>query len=66
MRIIFEEYGQYIEYIKGEKNIVSDALSRLPLNGNEEITQKSIYQNERASEINTIEKKYLKVFFLLI
>ena len=33
-----------------------DALSRLPLNGNEETTQKSTYQNEILSEINDIEE----------
>ena len=33
-RLILEGYGPDIEYIKGEKNIVSDALSRLTLNGN--------------------------------
>ena len=37
-RLILEEYGPYIEYIKGEKNIVADALSRIPLNGNQETT----------------------------
>ena len=43
-RIILEEYGPYIEYIKCEKNIVADALSILPLNGNHETTQNSIYK----------------------
>ena len=28
-RLILEEYGPTLEYIKGEKNIVADALSRL-------------------------------------
>ena len=41
---MIEEYGPDIEYIKGDKNIVSGALSRFPLNGNEETTQKSTYQ----------------------
>ena len=31
-----EEYGPDIEYIKGEDNIVTGALSRIPLNGNQE------------------------------
>ena len=43
--LLLEEYGPDIEYIKREKNIVSDALSRLPLTGNEETTQNSTYQN---------------------
>ena len=43
-RLILREYGTYIEYIKGEKNIVADALSRFPLNGNYDTTHKSTYQ----------------------
>ena len=43
-RLILEECGTDIEYIKGEKNIVSDALSISNLNGNGETTQKSTYQ----------------------
>ena len=35
-----EEYGTDIEYTKGEKIMVADALSRLTLNGNQETTQK--------------------------
>ena len=29
-RLLLEEYGAEIEYIKGDKNVVADALSRLP------------------------------------
>ena len=47
--IIIEEYGQDIEYIKGEKNIVVDRISGISLNGNEETTQKSTYQQEIVS-----------------
>ena len=36
---ILEEYGMEIEYIQGKKNIVSDALSRFPINGNQNTTQ---------------------------
>ena len=43
-RLILEEYGPDIEYIKGEKNIVADPLPRLPLNRNQETTQKFIYK----------------------
>ena len=50
--LILKEYGTYIEYIKGQKNIVADAISRFPLNGNQETTQKSTYQREIVSEIN--------------
>ena len=30
---MLEEYGPEIEYIKGPKNLVADALSRLPKQG---------------------------------
>jgi len=29
-RLLLEEYGVELEYIKGEKNVIADALSRLP------------------------------------
>ena len=43
-RIILKEYGTDIEYIKGEKNILADALSRLPLNRIQETTHNSTYK----------------------
>ena len=43
-RLILEDYGPDIEYIKGEKNIVSDNLSIFLLNGSQETTQKTTYQ----------------------
>ena len=43
-QLIIEEYGPVTEYIKGEKYIVADALSRLPLNENQGTTHKSTYQ----------------------
>ena len=39
--LIIEDYGPFIEYIKVEKNMVADPLSRIPLNGNKDTTQKS-------------------------
>ena len=36
--------------------IVSERLSRIPLNGNQETTQKSTYQQEIVSEINDIKE----------
>ena len=36
--LILEEYGPNMEYIKGEENIVEDAISRISLNGNQETT----------------------------
>ena len=43
-RLIIEDYGPYIEYIKGDKNIVADALWRFPVNRNQETTQDSTYK----------------------
>ena len=55
-RLIIEEYGPYQEYIKGEKNIFAERLSRIPLNGNQETTQNYTYQQEIVSEINYIKE----------
>ena len=55
-RLIHKEYGPYIKYIRGEKNIVADAQSRLPLNGIQETKQNSIVpeinDNEEITEGN--------------
>ena len=48
-RLILKEYGPDIEYTKGEKSIVTYGLSRIPLNGNQDTTQKSTYQQEIVS-----------------
>ena len=53
-RLILEEYGPNIEYIKGDKNIVANGLSIIYLNRNEETTQKYTYQQEIVPEINNI------------
>ena len=37
-RLILEEYGPELKYIKGEKNIVADALSRLEIDDEVPIT----------------------------
>ena len=42
--LILEKNGPDIEYIKGDKNIVVYALSRLPLNDNQDTKQNPIYQ----------------------
>ena len=55
-RLIIEEYGTDIEYIKNEKNIVTDGLSRIPLNKNQETAQKSTYQQKIVSQINDTEE----------
>ena len=64
-RLIIEYYGPDIEYIKVDKNIVADALSRFTLNGNKCNTHNSTYKRKIVSEINDNEK-YLKISFLLI
>ena len=51
-RQIIKEYCLLIEYIKVKKNMVEDALSRSPLNGDQETTQKSSYKKETVTEIN--------------
>ena len=51
-RLILKEYGPNIKYIRGDKNIVSYALSRLTLNSNQETTKNSTYQNGIFPEIN--------------
>ena len=48
-RLILEGYGPAIEYIKGEGNIATDVLSRLPNNGNQETTHKKTYTTETMS-----------------
>ena len=36
-RLIIEEFGPELKYIKDENNVVADALSRLELSDNQEI-----------------------------
>ena len=61
--LILEEYGLGIEYIQGNKNIVTYALSIFPIIGNQETTHKSTYKN-RLCQISTKLNKYLRVFYL--
>ena len=37
--LILEYYGPNIEYIRSDKNIVANALSRFPMNRNQETTK---------------------------
>ena len=53
-RLILKEYGPDIEYINGERNILIDRLSRIPLFWNQGTTHKSTYQQEIVSIINDI------------
>ena len=36
-RLILEEFGPELKYIKGENNVVADALSRLEMSDNQQI-----------------------------
>ena len=36
-RLILEEFGPELKYIKGENNVVADSLSRLEMSDNQEI-----------------------------
>ena len=36
-RLVLEEYGPELVYLKGEHNVVADALSRLDMEENKEI-----------------------------
>ena len=43
-RLILEEYAVDIEYIQDGKNILTDELLRLSINGNQETTHESTYR----------------------
>ena len=36
-RLILKEFGPELKYIKGENNVVADALSRIEMSDNQEI-----------------------------
>ena len=36
-RLILEEFGPELKYIKGENNVIDDAISRLEMSNNQEI-----------------------------
>ena len=55
-RLILEEYGPGIEYITRKKNIVADALSRSPNNGNQDNTHKKKCTTETMRELYDIEE----------
>ena len=50
-RLILEEYGPGIYYIKRYNNRAAYALSRLPNNGNQETTHEQTYTTENMSEL---------------
>ena len=60
--LLLENYGPYIEYIQGNENIVTDTLSRLPINSNQDTTHESTYKKEILSEINDTEESTENIF----
>ena len=53
---MIEEYIPEIEYITGKKNIVADALSRLPNSGNQKTAHELTYTTETMSELYDIDE----------
>ena len=52
-RLVLEEYGCEIKYIKGEENTAADALSRLPFNNDEEESRtEEVMINRRTFEFD--------------
>jgi hypothetical protein len=45
-RLILEEYGPELKYIKGERNIVADALSRLDMSSDKSHNSEETYMAE--------------------
>ena len=62
-RLVLEDYGPCIQYIQGNKNIVSYSLSRLPIHGDQDTKQKSTYKIKLCQKLIT-SKNFLKLFFL--
>ena len=56
-RLLLEEYGPAIEYIKDKKHIAAYVISKLPNNSNQETTHEQTYTMETMSKIN--DNKYL-------
>ena len=54
-RFLIEEFGPEFKYIKGESNIIADALSRLPINDNsipeEELTNDDLVERYDIEEL---------------
>ena len=49
-RLILEEFGPELKYIKGENNVVADALSRLEKRDNQDDRVLVSYDPKRASQ----------------
>ena len=55
-RLIIEYHSPDIEYIPGNKNIIAEALSQLPNNGNKNTTDESTYTTKIVSELYDIDE----------
>ena len=51
-RLVLEEYGCDIRYIKGEENTAADALSRLPIDNDETTPTEEVMLNRRTFEFD--------------
>ena len=54
--LILEKYGPEIQYIPGTKNIIADAMPRIPSNGKPNSTHKSNYITETLLEIYDVKE----------
>ena len=61
-RLILKEYSKDIEYIQGNKNIVTYLLSKLTINVNQETTQESTNKKQIVSEITDTEELPKNIF----
>ena len=54
--LILNYYSPYIDYTPGNKDIVADALSWLPINGNQDTTHESTHTTETMPELYDIKE----------
>ena len=52
-RLLIEEYSAEVKYIKGERNVAADAVSRLPIDEEEEVRAEEVMLNRKVNEFGT-------------